>query len=128
MKKIFLALIAFVFVTCSLVPQLHAAKWKGEWYLRSQNQCVEVTLDKNGKSLLATSPQVIIEKVDGITYLTVCSMLEKHSYKMNKTDENIYLLEPVSTGPNQNLNKLKDEDAYFGLYRKIVECQLGAEE
>ncbi len=126
-KKI-LVIVIFMFVTCSIVPHLHAAKWKGQWYLRAKDKCIEITLDRKGRSVPTSSPKVIVEKVDGVTYLTVYKFQEKHSYKMTKTDENIYFLQVVSVGPNQDLKTLATEDSYFGMYRKIVECQLASEE
>ncbi len=124
MKKTALFIIVFALTFAASRP-VHAAKWKGNWYLRGQTECKEVNLDRKGRTTMGVYPKAIVEKQDKEFYLTVESMGKKYSYKMNPIDTLNYELELISVGPNLPVpeGSKSVQDAYTGFFRKMVDCQ-----
>jgi hypothetical protein len=129
LKKIcfFCAAAAFLFVC--FVPELYAAKWKGSWFLRGENECKEIILDRKGKTEPYAYPQALVEKKEGSLYLSVMSLGKKYSYKMYERENTPdYDLELISIGPNLPLPSASKpfDNIYSGMFRMLVDCQTTA--
>lgn len=121
---------ALITLLCGLfIPELHAAKWKGSWYLRGENECKEIILNRKGRSEAYIYPQAIVEKKGENLYLSVMSLGKKYSYRMyEKENTPDYDLELISVGPNLPLptGSKRYDNVYSGMYRLLVECQATA--
>lgn len=120
---------AAVILILSLVIPLtaNAAKWKGNWYLRGQDVCKEITLDRKGRTTMGIYPKAIVEQLpDKELYLTVESMGKKYSYHMQPLEETAaFDLHLISVGPNLPVPGVSgSEGAYTAIFRKMVDCQV----
>ena len=120
--------IAVLIVSLSFIIPLtaNAAKWKGNWYLRGQDVCKEITLDRKGRTTMGIYPKAIVEQLqDKEFYLTVESMGKKYSYHMQPREEPGFDLHLISVGPNLPVPGFSgSEGAYTAIFRKMVDCQV----
>ena len=116
------AVLAFSFF---LPVVANAAKWKGNWYLRGEDVCKEINLDRKGRTTMGVYPKAIVEKQDKEFYLTVESMGKKYSYHMLAREEPGFDLHLISIGPNLPVPGIsRSEGAYTAIFRKMVDCQV----
>lgn len=117
-------------ILCTLfIPELHAAKWKGSWFLRGENECKEIILNRKGKTESYVYPQAIVEKKQENRFISVMSMGKKFTYRMyEKENTPDYDLELISVGPNLPLpaGSKAVYNIYSGMYRLLVDCQATA--
>lgn len=128
-KKIFFLCVGTAFLFACFIPELHAAKWKGSWFLRGENECKEIILDRKGKTESYAYPQAIVEKKVDNLYLSVMAMGKKYSYRMyEKENTPDYDLELISVGPNLPLpsGSKPFNSVYSGMFRLLVDCQTTA--
>lgn len=128
MKKIshsalmFITLIVLMFVF--VFPAHAVTNWRGHWYLRGDAECKEIDMDRKGRTTIGIYPKAIVEKKEDNYYLTVESMGKKYSYMLLEQIGPYFELELISVGPNRSLPPAdKIDDAYSGLFRKMVDCQ-----
>lgn len=118
---------AVILILSFVIPlTANAAKWKGNWYLRGQDVCKEITLDRKGRTTMSVYPKAIVEEQDKEFYLTVESMGKKYSYHMLPREETLgFDLSLISVGPNQPVpGRSGPEGAYTAVFRKMVDCQV----
>lgn len=140
MKAIHIAIALIVLCALPLVSEAYQAtersespylvKLKGTWYLRGKNECTPVQIDRKGRSeLLLGNHEIVIDRTPDYLYLTVKKWPYTYTYRMNPVVwAESYVLELMTVGPD-NLQKPKKDvrEHLTGIFRRMVDCQMGAE-
>ena len=104
------------------------ARLKGAWFLRAPDQCIEITLNRHGRSeLLLGNRNVYIDRDPDYLYMTIKRYPHTYTYRMNPLEyEKSYVLELVAVGPDQTASSAPRGDFYYtGAFRRMVDCQIG---
>lgn len=103
------------------------ARLKGTWFLRTPEKCVEVVLDRHGRSeLLLGNRNVYVDRDPDYLYMTIKLFPHTYTYRMNPIEyEKSYVLELVATAPDQLATYPEPNGTYFtGAFRRMVDCQI----
>ena len=136
MKRIVLILIALM-IAAPLVAEGYRkpnysespklARLKGSWFLRTPEKCVEIKLDRHGRSeLLLGNREVYVDRDPDYLFMTIRRFPHTYTYRMNPIEyEKSYVLELVAAGPDQPANYSQPNGTYFtGAFRRMVDCQI----
>lgn len=103
------------------------ARLKGSWFLRTPEKCVEVVLDRHGRSeLLLGNREVYVDRDPDYLYMTIKRFPHTYTYRMNPIEyEKSYVLELVAAGPDLPATYSEPNGTYFtGAFRRMVDCQI----
>lgn len=102
---------------------------KGAWFLRSQDMCTEMKFNRKGRSDWALiDREAYIDRRPDALYLTIKKYGWIQTYRMNPLveDGTDFVLELIAVGPQQPpKEKTPLEDRFTGIFRSMVDCQLG---
>lgn len=103
------------------------ARLKGAWFLRTPEKCVEIVLDRHGRSeLLLGNREVYVDRDPDYLYMTIKRFPHTYTYRMNPIEyEKSYVLELVAAGPDQLATYPEPNGTYFtGAFRRMLDCQI----
>ena len=119
-------LAAHAYVAPDLEHSPKLVRLKGTWFLRTPDKCVEVTLDRHGRSeILLGNREVYVDRGTEYLYMTVKRYPHTYTYQMNPLEYGKnYVLELVAAGPEQSPADTPLSDRYTGAFRRMVDCQM----
>ena len=103
---------------------------KGTWYLRTDEACKEIKLNRKGRSDQSLFQRdVFVDKKPDSLYMTVRQYFNTYTYRMLPIEwGKSYSLELLAVAPNmppKGKTKSPLEENYTGIFRNMVDCQLG---
>lgn len=101
---------------------------KGTWFLRAPDKCVEITLNRHGRSeKLLGNRDIYVDRDPDYLYMTIKRFPNTYTYRMNPLEHGwSYVLELVSAGPEQAPAEAPLDDRFTGAFRRMVDCQMNS--
>lgn len=128
-------LLMFVYQTAmamSKTEPVHSPKLvkiSGIWFLRSQDECTEIKLNRKGRSDKSLFQRdLFLDRKSDYLYLTVKQYDNTYTYRLLPLEWNkSYALEILAVAPHTppKGDKKPLETIYNGIFREMVDCQLG---